>query len=96
MKHQIESAIQDTSDWTQARLLHDLPQFLDKYNYGRSKSLSFASKKLGAPHTLVVTSAGLRAADVTRYGYGSSTLLPSGSPADHIFVYQSFEDFSDR
>lgn len=86
MKHQIESAIQDTSDWTQPRLLPDLPHFLDKYKVGRPKSLSFASKKLGAPHTLVVTSAGLRAADVTRYGYGSSTLLPAGSPADHMYL----------
>lgn len=68
MKHQTESAIQDTSDWTQPRLLPNLPQFLDNYNSARSKSLSFASKKLGAPHTLVVTSAGLRAADITRYG----------------------------
>lgn len=84
MKHQIESAIQDTSDWTQPRLLPDLPHFLDKYKLGRLKSLSFASKKLGAPHTLVVTSAGLRAANVTRYGYGSCTVLPSGSPADHV------------
>lgn len=84
MKHQIESAIQDTSDWTQPRILLDLPHFLDKYKLGRIKSLSFASKKLGAPHTLVVTSAGLRAADVTRYGYGSCTLLPPGSLADHM------------
>lgn len=72
MKHQTESAIQDTSDWTQPRLLPDLPQFLDKYNSGRPKRLSFASKKLGAPHTLFVTSSGLRAADVTRYGYASA------------------------
>lgn len=31
-----------------------------------------ASKKRGAPHTIVVTSAGLRAADITRYIYRTS------------------------
>ncbi len=65
-----ESAIHDTSDWPKERLVEQLPQFLDKYSAsaGRSKSLSVASKKAGAPHTLVITSAGLRAADITRYG----------------------------
>lgn len=47
----------------------DLPGFLEHYcsKSQQPKNLSIASKKKGAPHTIVVTSAGLRAADVTRF-----------------------------
>lgn len=64
----IESAFQDTSDWTKSRLLEYLPEFLDHYCSlsGVSKNLATASKKLGAPHTLVIVSAGLRAANIAR------------------------------
>jgi len=50
-------------------MLQDMPDFLDHYSSRPSgnKSLSSASKQNGSPHTLVITSAGLRAADITRY-----------------------------
>ena len=65
----IEKAFLDTSDWGKSRLLHDLPGFLDRYccREGQKNGLSLASEKMGAPHTIVVTSAGLRAADIIRY-----------------------------
>ncbi|MCJ1469929.1 hypothetical protein MMC07_008573 [Pseudocyphellaria aurata] len=63
-----ESAFRDTSDWTKPRLLEHLPEFLDHYSSlsDASKKLATASQKLGAPHTLVIVSAALRAANVAR------------------------------
>ncbi|MCJ1427426.1 hypothetical protein MMC29_005329 [Sticta canariensis] len=66
--HIPESAFQETSDWPKPRLLEHLPEFLDYYSsLSRiSKNLATASKKPGSPHTLVIVSAGLRAANVAR------------------------------
>lgn len=49
-------------------MLEYLPKFLDHYSSlsGNSKILATASKQPGAPHTLVIVSAGLRAANVAR------------------------------
>ena len=65
----IEKAFVDTSDWGVPRLLLNLPEFLDRFcnQPGQTKNISLASEKKGAPHTIVVTSAGLRAANITRY-----------------------------
>lgn len=64
-----EKAFRDTSGWEGQRLLKDLPGFLEHHSskLPQSKNLSTASKKKGAPHTIVITSAGMRAADVTRF-----------------------------
>ena len=64
-----ERAFTDTSEWDRPRILRHLPDFLDRYagKQPSSKSLSSASKKQGSPHTLVITAAGLRAADIVRY-----------------------------
>lgn len=71
-----EKAFRDTSGWENRRLLKDLPGFLEHYSSKsqQAKNLSIASKSKGAPHTIVVTSAGLRAADVTRYVLVPDTL----------------------
>lgn len=60
------NAIQDTTSWDKPRTLDSLPGFLEKYS-GTSTKLWSASKKNGAPHTIIVTAAGLRAADIARY-----------------------------
>jgi protein CMS1 len=60
------NAIQDTTSWDKPRTLASLPSFLEKYS-GNSTKLWSASKKNGAPHTIIVTAAGLRAADIARY-----------------------------
>ncbi|EPE24304.1 hypothetical protein GLAREA_08155 [Glarea lozoyensis ATCC 20868] len=60
-----ESYICDTTSWSQKRTLDNLPGFLEKFA-GNSTKLWSASKKNGAPHTIVVTAAGLRAADIAR------------------------------
>ncbi|KAH8601954.1 U3-containing 90S pre-ribosomal complex subunit-domain containing protein [Bisporella sp. PMI_857] len=59
------SAIQDTTTFDQPRNLDNLPSFLEKFA-GNSTKLWSASKKNGSPHTIIVTAAGLRAADLAR------------------------------
>lgn len=50
-------------------MLKDLPGFLEHYSSrgGGHKFLSSSPEQAGSPHTIVVTSAGLRAADIARY-----------------------------
>lgn len=62
----VEQAFLDTSSWDSSRKLDDLPRFLKKHSPKKGPSLSEASTENGSPHTLVVTLAGLRAADITR------------------------------
>ncbi|PMD46395.1 hypothetical protein L207DRAFT_507308 [Hyaloscypha variabilis F] len=64
-KHIPANAIQDTTSWDKPRTLDSLPGFLEKFS-GNSTKLWAASKKNGAPHTIIVTAAGLRAADIAR------------------------------
>ncbi|KAA8576042.1 hypothetical protein EYC84_006205 [Monilinia fructicola] len=59
------SAVRDTTSWTKQRSLDNLPEFLEKFS-GNPTKLWSASKKNGSPHTIIVTAAGLRAADVAR------------------------------
>ena len=63
-----ETAFHDTTSWAKPRTLQDMPNFLEHYSRkgAGSLALSSASQKPGSPHTLVITSAGLRAADITR------------------------------
>jgi len=58
-------AIRDTTSWDQPRTLENLPGFLEKFTNNPTKLWS-ASKKNGAPHTIIVAGAGLRAADLAR------------------------------
>ncbi|TVY92152.1 Protein CMS1 [Lachnellula willkommii] len=58
-------AIEDTTVWDKPRILDNLPGFLEKFA-GNSTKLWSASKKNGSPHTIIVTAAGLRAAEIAR------------------------------
>ncbi|KAI9754441.1 MAG: hypothetical protein M4579_004709 [Chaenotheca gracillima] len=64
-----EKAYKDTSTWQNPRTLEHLPDYLDRFSKSKAKAahLSKAPTAKGSPHTLVVTNAGLRAADLTRY-----------------------------
>ncbi|KAI4248429.1 MAG: hypothetical protein L6R40_000988 [Gallowayella cf. fulva] len=66
--HIPESAILDTSDWNQDRLARALPSFLTHIarQNGRSTNLSVAPTTEGSPHTIVLTGAALRAAELSR------------------------------
>ncbi|KAI1460104.1 U3-containing 90S pre-ribosomal complex subunit-domain containing protein [Annulohypoxylon moriforme] len=58
------SYIADTTSFQEIRTLDNLPNFLEKF--ADPKKLSEAPKQNGSPHTLIVTGAGLRAADIVR------------------------------
>ncbi|RFU28134.1 hypothetical protein B7463_g8191, partial [Scytalidium lignicola] len=58
-------SIQDTTQFKRPRGLDNLSSFLEHFSSNTTKLWS-ASKKNGSPHTIVVTAAGLRAADVAR------------------------------
>ncbi|KAI4227151.1 MAG: hypothetical protein L6R36_002648 [Xanthoria steineri] len=66
--HVPESAILDTSEWNQDRLAANLPDFLTHtvQRNGMSTDLYQAPVKPGSPHTLVLTGAALRAAELSR------------------------------
>ncbi|KAH8659600.1 U3-containing 90S pre-ribosomal complex subunit-domain containing protein [Ilyonectria robusta] len=59
------STIRDTTSWQESRTLDKLPDFLERFSTG-AEELMKTSKRKGAPHTLIVAGAGLRAADITR------------------------------
>ena len=50
-------------------MLNNLPEFLEHYNSsgGGHKFLASSLEQAGSPHTIVIASAGLRAADIARY-----------------------------
>lgn len=59
--------ITDTTSFQEIRTLENLPNFLEKF--ADPKKLGEAPKQNGSPHTLIVTGAGLRAADLVRYEF---------------------------
>ncbi|KAK2808161.1 hypothetical protein FQN50_004902 [Emmonsiellopsis sp. PD_5] len=61
-----EQAFLDTSSWQSPRKLENLATFLKVYSRKKGESLSTAPEAKGSPHTIVITLAGLRAADITR------------------------------
>ncbi|KAJ5726388.1 Protein CMS1 [Penicillium malachiteum] len=60
-----DSAFFDTTAFTEPRTLERLPEFLKKF-CPNGIDLSKSSEQKGTPHTLVITAAGLRAADIVR------------------------------
>ncbi|KAL8862296.1 MAG: hypothetical protein Q9178_001305 [Gyalolechia marmorata] len=66
--HIPESAIVDTSEWNRERQTTNLPDFLTHFAQydARSTDLSLAPMQPGSPHTLVLTGAALRAAELSR------------------------------
>lgn len=68
------SAILDTSDFDSTRDLVNLPAFVEKFTAKSRQTLSKSAVEPGAPHTLVVACAGLRAAELTRYVEFSSLM----------------------
>ena len=56
----------DTTSFNSARSLDQLPEFLKKFATGDATGLSESSEEKGTPHTLVISSAALRAADIVR------------------------------
>lgn len=63
--HVVDTAFLDTSSFTEPRTLEKLPGFIKAFS-PKGADLSKSSEEKGTPHTLVVSAAGLRAADVVR------------------------------
>lgn len=62
----LRRSLNDTSQvFTEPRTLDNLPAFLETVA-GREDELKKAPRQNGAPHTIVVAGAGLRAADIVR------------------------------
>ncbi|KAI1772717.1 U3-containing 90S pre-ribosomal complex subunit-domain containing protein [Hypoxylon cercidicola] len=85
------SYITDTTSFLKTRNLENLPEFLEKF--ADAKKLGEAPKTNGSPHTLIVTSAGLRAADIVRSvrKYQSKDSAVAKLFAKHIKVKESVE-----
>ncbi|KAH8802779.1 U3-containing 90S pre-ribosomal complex subunit-domain containing protein [Xylogone sp. PMI_703] len=64
-KYISSKAILDTTQFQRPRSLDNLSSFLEHFSENPTKLWS-ASKKNGSPHTIIITAAGLRAADITR------------------------------
>lgn len=62
---QTANTILDTTAYSAPRTTDNLPAFLERFAKNPTKLWS-ASKKNGAPHTIIVAGAGLRAADLAR------------------------------
>ncbi|KAM0381733.1 hypothetical protein ACHAPY_004894 [Fusarium culmorum] len=60
------NAIKNTTEWQEPRTLDKFPSFLESVTEN-PELLYKSAKKKGSPHTLIVTGAGLRAADIVRY-----------------------------
>ncbi|KAI9819392.1 MAG: hypothetical protein M1826_001141 [Phylliscum demangeonii] len=74
-RHISDKAFRDTSGWDQRRDLVNLPAYLERFFHRTGSAaveaaaatlLASAPETNGAPHTLVVTGAGIRAADLVR------------------------------
>ncbi|KAI6381809.1 csm1-like protein [Pyricularia grisea] len=66
--HVPAGAIKDTSSFgdDKPRNLENLPSFLETFADGGADEMGKAAKEKGAPHTIIVAGAGLRAADLCR------------------------------
>lgn len=66
----IEKAIVDTTSWDKPRTADQLAEYIERFAGPRrkkkGKQLKDASAAKGHPHTLVIASSGMRAADLTR------------------------------
>jgi protein CMS1 len=82
--------ILDTSSWTRDRRLSELPVYLENFS---KDELSVAPKEPGSPHTLVVTAAGLRSADVFRtlQKYRTKDAMVAKLFAKHIKLKEAVE-----
>ncbi|KAI9784725.1 MAG: hypothetical protein M1816_000728 [Peltula sp. TS41687] len=63
-----EKAFRDTISWEKPRNLDNLPDYLEHFSEKRNEEegLAWAPTAKGTPHTIFITGAGLRAADLTR------------------------------
>lgn len=89
------SAFVDTSSWQKERNLIQLPDFIETFSKvkGRGANLAKPPKNKGSPHTLVISAAALRAADLTRAlrKFQSKEMAVGKLFAKHIKLKESIE-----
>ena len=61
-----DSVFRDTTSFNSTRSLDQLAAFLKTFSPDNGSSLSMSSEETGTPHTLVISPAALRAAEVVR------------------------------
>ncbi|KAG5983279.1 hypothetical protein E4U55_000357 [Claviceps digitariae] len=82
------SSIQDTtSSWQQDRTLANMPAFLENFSGGKENlsKIPVNTEDKGCPHTLIVTSAGLRATDICR-AVRNTKFSGNGNPVAKLFA----------
>ncbi|KAL4805484.1 U3-containing 90S pre-ribosomal complex subunit-domain containing protein [Aspergillus unguis] len=77
-----DSAFLDTSSFTSPRTIEKLPDFLKAFS-PKGANLADSSEQKGTPHTVVISPAGLRAADVVR---ALRTFATKESPIGKLFA----------
>lgn len=86
-------AFVDTTLYTHPRVLAHLTDFLEQFAGLNETHISTASTTTGSPHTLIITAAALRAADVSRAvrGLQGNGYVVAKLFAKHIKLQQSIE-----
>ncbi|KAI1116598.1 U3-containing 90S pre-ribosomal complex subunit-domain containing protein [Nemania sp. NC0429] len=85
------NAITDSSSFSKPRALENLPAFLEAHAGGKPKTLGDAPEENGTPHTIIVTGAGLRAAELARAvrKYQSKDITVGKLFAKHIKIEET-------
>ncbi|KAL7620957.1 Protein cms1 [Parahypoxylon ruwenzoriense] len=84
--------ITDTTSFQEIRTLDNLPAFLEQFA-DDAKQLGSAPKQNGSPHTIIVTGAGLRAAEIVRSvrKYQTKNITVAKLFAKHIKLEESVQ-----
>ena len=61
----IAGGITDTTSWKEPRITSKISAFLENF-VEKPEDLKTGGKKAGSPHTIIVSSSGVRAADLVR------------------------------
>jgi protein CMS1 len=66
-KYMPVKAFLNTSEFESTRNLSTLPQYIEKFTPGGRDELKETVEATSSPHTLIIASSGIRAADLTRF-----------------------------
>lgn len=89
------NAIVDTTSWQSPRTTENLTEFLEKFAE-KPERLSTAPEAKGTPHTIIVTGAGLRAANLVRYEMERAfEFAHLRSDMKRLTLRQSYEEVSE-
>ena len=92
-KYLPSTAFLNTSAFDASRKQSTLPEYIKKFTLGGEDELKDTTGATSSPHTLVIASSGIRAADLTRFGELKTCVFPIAltSISRSLRVYQSDE-----